>query len=143
MQVGLSWTASIGASSYNVKKVHEQWSDVYHHCHGRQPVQVYLDTSVINGTNYYFCCVCLKTSGAKARIHRRVSITPGNRFLGAQVEGDLIANLQSSDLVSGIAVWTNRTTSGNSVGNFTAVGGGNLNVASIAYGSGSIKNCFL
>jgi hypothetical protein len=71
-----------------------------------------------------------------------VSVTP-TANVGVQWKGDLIANVQSSDLNSSSKVWTNRTSNANSVGNFTTVGGGNLNVANVAYGLGTVKTLFV
>src|ERR1035438_7180069 len=57
-----------------------------------------------------------------------------------QVAGDLIVNLQSVDLVTTTNVWTNRTASPVAVANFrTTTTANNLNVAAVAYGSGTIN----
>jgi hypothetical protein len=72
----------------------------------------------------------------------QASATPGGNF-AVQFEGDLLANLQSADLTIGSQVWTNRTTNPNGVGNFSPIGGGALNVANIAYGSGSINAIYV
>ncbi len=140
LQVGLSWTASIGASSYNVKRSTNN-GVTYSTIASGVTSSSYLDTSVLNGTNYYYV-VSASNSWGESALSSPVGITPGTAF-GAHVEGELIANLQSGDLASGSGIWTNRTASSNSVGNFTAVGGGNLNVANIGYGSGSIKAVYV
>jgi fibronectin type 3 domain-containing protein len=139
-QVALTWTASVGANSYNVKRSTNS-GVTYSTIAAGVTSPSYLDTSVHNNTNYYYVVSASSVWGESTN-SSPVKITPGTAF-GAQVEGDIIVNLQSSDLVSGSAIWTNRTASSNSVGNFTAVGGGNLNVANITYGSGSIKAVYV
>jgi hypothetical protein len=47
------------------------------------------------------------------------------------VSGDLIANLQNSDLTATSAVWVNQATGANSVGNFSTIGGGDANVVTV------------
>jgi|GEM_PF-411579 len=140
MQAGLSWAASFGASSYSVKRSTNSGVTYSTIATGIASPN-YLDTSVFNGTNYYYVVSASNVWGESTN-SSPVNITPGTAW-GARVAGDLIVNLQSSDLSSGSAVWTNRTASSNSVGNFIAVGGGNLNVAGIAYGSGSIKAVYV
>jgi len=50
-----------------------------------------------------------------------------------QVAGDLIANLQPSDLAPGVTIWRNETTNVNGVGDFRALGGGALNVQTLDF----------
>jgi pectin methylesterase-like acyl-CoA thioesterase len=47
------------------------------------------------------------------------------------VAGELVVDLRVMDLAPGATTWTNRDLTGNTVGNFTAVAGGALNVASV------------
>ncbi|MGA2868787.1 MAG: LamG-like jellyroll fold domain-containing protein, partial [Verrucomicrobiota bacterium] len=54
-----------------------------------------------------------------------------------QVAGQMLVNLQASDLNSGVNVWTNEI---NGVGNFSTIGGGDLNVATLTFDSQSVKS---
>lgn len=47
------------------------------------------------------------------------------------IAGEAIVNLQANTLDSASTTWTNASASGDSVGNFSTLGGGNLNVASV------------
>lgn len=139
-RVGLNWIASAGAGSYNV---------------GRSTTNVgfyvtivtnitnpgYLDTGLTNGTTYYYVVSAVNLWGQGVS-STQTSATPGTNF-AVHFEGDLVANLQSADLTAGIKVWTNRTSNPNGVGNFSTVGGGNLKVANIAYGSGSVNAVYV
>lgn len=66
-----------------------------------------------------------------------------NAIATVRVEGDLIVNLQSPDLSSSTKVWTNRTSNSQSVGNFTTVGGGDLNVASLTWNSQNVNALYV
>jgi hypothetical protein len=61
------------------------------------------------------------------------------QYAAVHVEGDLIVNLQSSDLTASSSVWTNRTSSANSAGNFSTVNGRGLNVTNLTWNSQSIS----
>ncbi len=61
------------------------------------------------------------------------------QYAAVHVEGDLIVNLQSSDLIAGSSVWTNRTSSANSAGSFSTVNGHGLNVTNLTWNSQSIS----
>ena len=65
-------------------------------------------------------------------------IIPSQDYAAVHWEGDLLVNLQSSDLNQS-TVWTNRTSNTNSVGNFAAVNGDALNVSSLAWNSQTIN----
>ncbi|HTV60975.1 MAG TPA: LamG-like jellyroll fold domain-containing protein [Verrucomicrobiae bacterium] len=64
---------------------------------------------------------------------------PSQEFAAVHWEGDLIMNLQSSDLSGGGGVWTNRTSDTNSVGNFATVNGDALNGTNLAWNSQTIN----
>ena len=63
-------------------------------------------------------------------------------FAAVHWEGDLVANLQSADLSSSSATWTNRTSNPNGAGNFSK-SGGNLNVTNLTWNSQSVKALFI
>ena len=65
--------------------------------------------------------------------------TPAQEFDAVHYEGDLILNLQSSDLSSNSSVWTNRTSNSNSVGNVSTVNGHVLNVTNLTWASQSLN----
>lgn len=67
---------------------------------------------------------------------------PGPVFPAVHWEGDLIVNLQSSDLNASSSIWTNRTSNSNGVGNFSSTGG-NLKAATLTWNSQSIKALFV
>ena len=60
------------------------------------------------------------------------------QFNAVHWEGDLIVNLQSSDLNAGGSVWTNRTSNTNDPGNFSTVNSGILNVANLTWNSQTV-----
>ncbi|HEX3720703.1 MAG TPA: LamG-like jellyroll fold domain-containing protein [Verrucomicrobiae bacterium] len=66
-------------------------------------------------------------------------VIPALEFSAVHWEGDLIANLQSSDLNAGSSVWTNRTSNANSVGNFSTVGKKGLSLTNTTWNSQAIK----
>ncbi|MGH7976086.1 MAG: LamG-like jellyroll fold domain-containing protein, partial [Limisphaerales bacterium] len=68
---------------------------------------------------------------------------PPSPFAAVHWEGDLIANLQSGDLSTNSRTWFNQTSNSNSVGNFSTVGGGNLNVTNLTWNSQTIKALFI
>jgi len=61
------------------------------------------------------------------------------QYNAVHFEGDLIMNLQSSDLNNSGTVWTNRTSDTNSVGNFATVNSQTINVTSIPWNSQMIN----
>jgi hypothetical protein len=65
--------------------------------------------------------------------------TAAQQYAAVHLEGDLIVNLQSSDLTGSSSVWTNRTVSTNSAGNFSTVNTQALNVTSLTWNSESIN----
>lgn len=65
--------------------------------------------------------------------------TPADDFPAVHWEGDLLVNLLSIDLTSASHVWTNRTSNSNTVGNFSTVGRGALNVTNMFWNSQPIK----
>jgi len=66
------------------------------------------------------------------------TVAPPPPFAAVHWEGDLIVNLQSSDLNSNSPVWMNHTSNSNSVGDFSTLGG-NLNVTNVAWNLQPIK----
>lgn len=66
-------------------------------------------------------------------------ITPGQQYSAVHLEGDLIVNLQSSDLTSSSSIWSNRTTSVDSMGDFSTVNGNGLSVTNLTWNSESIS----
>jgi regulation of enolase protein 1 (concanavalin A-like superfamily) len=65
--------------------------------------------------------------------------TSAQQYNAVHVEGDLVVNLQSSDLNASGTVWTNRTTSTNSAGNFSTVNANSLNVSSLAWNTQAVN----
>ena len=64
--------------------------------------------------------------------------TPVQEFNAVHWEGDLIVNLQSSDLNASGKVWTNRTSNANSVANFATVNGKALNITNLTWNSQTV-----
>ncbi|HTR43633.1 MAG TPA: LamG-like jellyroll fold domain-containing protein, partial [Pseudomonadales bacterium] len=64
--------------------------------------------------------------------------TSAQQYNAVHYEGDMVVNLQSSDLNAGGLVWTNRTSSTNSTGNFLAVNNGALSLGSLAWNSQAV-----
>jgi hypothetical protein len=92
-------------------------------------------TPSVPGTNYYrlYASNTLGTSNSSTA-ELVTGAGPAAPAPGTiDTAGDLIVNLQASDLTAGAPFWYNRTSNSNSVGNFTAVGGGNLNVATVSF----------
>ncbi|HWX21683.1 MAG TPA: DUF5703 domain-containing protein [Candidatus Binatia bacterium] len=139
-RVGLTWTASTGASGYNVKRGTSSGGP-YATIASSLTKSNFLDTGVLNGTDYYYVVAATNFWGEGTN-SVPVSATPTTN-VAVRWEGDLIANLQSADLNPSSKVWTNRTSNPNGVGNFSTVVGGNLNVANLGYGSGTIKALFI
>ena len=139
-QIGLYWTASTGASAYNIKRSTTNGGPYAIVAPGVTNLN-YIDTGLSNGSNYYYVVSATNLWGDGSN-SLQASVTPATN-VGVRWEGDLIANLQSADLISTSKTWTNRNSNSNSVGNFATVGGANLNVANVAYGTGSIKALFV
>ena len=127
----MSWAASTGASGYNVKRALAS-NGPYGTIASGVTKPTYLDTGLLNGTTYYYLVSATNLWGEGTN-SVPVSATPTTN-VAVRWEGDLIANLQAADLNAGSRIWTNRTSNPNSVGNFSTIGGANLNVASLSYG---------
>jgi hypothetical protein len=82
-------------------------------------------------------CVTSHSDGAlcSAMLDNVSAIASEPSFAGVHCEGDLIVNLQSSDLNASHAVWTNRSSDSHAVGNFSASVGGDLNVTNLTWRS--------
>ena len=136
MQAALRWTGSTGASGYNIKRATTN-GGTYTVIATNVTGLSYVDTGLLNGTNYYYVVSASGLWGESSN-STQVAVTPGLNYW-VHTEGDLIVNLQAGDLTSGIKLWTNRTSNLQGVGNFTSLSGGNLNVASHPYGSTSLN----
>ncbi len=66
-------------------------------------------------------------------------IIPSGEYAAVHWEGDLLMNLQSSDLSDSSTVWTNRTSNANSVGDFATVNGEALDVTNLTWKSQAIN----
>jgi hypothetical protein len=92
-------------------------------------------TPLVPGTNYYRLegsnSIGVAYSSEAGLIAQPALALPAPG--GVTVVGDLIVNLQASDLKPGATAWFNRTSSANSVGDFTAEGGGALNVITVNF----------
>jgi hypothetical protein len=139
-QAALFWTGVAGANSYSLKRAMVSGGP-YSVVASNLTRLSYIDTALLSGTNYYYVVSAFNVWGGSTN-STEASVTPGPGF-AARFEGDLIVNLQSKDVSSLFKVWTNRTSSSQSVGNFTALGGGNLNVAPIAWNGQSVKTLFV
>ncbi|HXI72654.1 MAG TPA: DUF5703 domain-containing protein [Verrucomicrobiae bacterium] len=139
-RVSLNWIASSGAGSYNIGRSTTN-GGFYVTIATNITSPGYLDTGLTNGTSYYYVVSAVNLWGQGVS-STQATATPGTN-LAVRFEGNLIANLQSADLTTGSKVWTNRTSNANSVGNFSMLGGGNLNLANIAFGSGLIKAVYV
>ncbi len=91
--------------------------------------------------NYYYVVSAFNLWGESTN-STEVSVAPSAN-LAVHFEGDLIANLQSQDLISSAKVWTNRTSNAQSVGNFSTIGGGNLNLVNLAWNGQTVKTLFV
>src|ERR1019366_201038 len=72
-QVGLSWSASSGATSYNVKR--STTSGGAYTTIGSPATASYTDTGLTNGTTYYYVVSAVNTAGQSAN-SSQVSATP-------------------------------------------------------------------
>ncbi len=75
-QVSLSWTASTGAASYNVKRSTTSGGP-YGTLVASPPVTNYVDTTVANSTTYYYVVTAVNSSGESGNSNQ-ASATPGN-----------------------------------------------------------------
>ena len=135
-QALLRWTASTGATGYDLKRATTNGGPFVIIATNVTASQ-YFDTGVLNGTNYYYVVSALGIWGASSN-SAPVTVTPGSNF-AITFQGDLIANLQSADLVSTARTWTNRTSNSHSVNNFNTLGGNDLNVATLPWYGVNIK----
>ncbi len=139
-RVGLNWAATSGAGTYNVQRATVSGGPYTTVAPGVTGLS-YLDTGLVNGATYYYVVSAGNVWGQGAN-SAEVAAAPGTNY-AVHWEGDLIANLQSADLTAGSKVWTNRTSNPNGVGNLSTVVGGSLNIANVAYGTGTIKALFV
>ena len=105
-QAALTWTGSTGASSYNIKRATTNGGTYTTIATGVTALS-YIDTGLLNGTNYYYVVSASGLWGEGSN-STQVVVTPGLNFW-VHSEGDLIVNLQAEDLSSSTKVWTNRT----------------------------------
>lgn len=131
-RVLLSWNSSQAANSYNVARANSSGGPYTTVATGLTSLN-YLDTGLTNNTNYFYVVTAADVWGDSAN-SAQVSVAPGSSF-AVHWEGDLLANLQSSDLTATSHVWTNRTSAISNVGNFSSVNGQPLQVASMTWNS--------
>jgi alpha-L-fucosidase 2 len=136
----LNWTASAGATSYNILRSLTNGGPYVAIATGVTNLS-FFDTSLLNGTNYYYIVSASGIWGAGSN-STQISVTPGPNY-AVIFRGDLIANLQSSDLTTSANVWTNRTDNLQSVGNFNTLGGGKLNVVSLAWNNTPVNTLYV
>ena len=139
-QAGLIWAGSTGAGSYNIKRATVSGGSYAIIASGVTNLS-YIDTGLTNGTNYYYVVSASGMWGESSN-SAPAAVTPGPNF-GVRFEGDLIVNLQSTDLSANSNVWTNRTSNAQSVGNFTTLGGANLNVAAVSWNGQTVNTLFV
>ena len=88
-QVSLSWTASSGATSYNVKRSTGNGGP---YTTISSPTTVgYNDSSVTNGTTYYYVVTAVNATGESGDSNQ-VSATPAGTFSGVTVSINVLAN---------------------------------------------------
>lgn len=139
-QAALSWNQVAGASGYNIQRSTVSGGP-YATISAGVTGTSYLDTGLANGTNYYYVVSALNVWGQSTN-SPQATVAPGVN-IAVKWEGDLIANVQSVNLNSNSKVWTNQTGDIYSVGNFSTIGGGLLNVTSLPYGSSTIHALFV
>ncbi len=139
-EVFLSWTAPSSATGYNVKCSTTNGGP-YSIIGTNLNALNFTNTGLSNGTIYYFVVSAVNTAGESTN-SAQVAVAP-ELNLAVRFEGDLIVNLQSTDLSAGSNVWTNRTSNGQSVGNFTTLGGANLNVAAVSWNGQTVNTLFV
>jgi alpha-L-fucosidase 2 len=135
-QVELFWTASAGAGNYNVERATVNGGPYTPIAAGVTNLN-YIDTGLVNNTNYYYVVLASNIWGNSGD-SAQVTVTPGSAD-AARSEGDLIVNLQSSDLTAGSPVWTNRTSNTNGVGNFSTILRANLSLTNATWNSQTTK----
>ena len=136
----LRWTGATGATGYNIKRAVTN-GGLYATIATNVTALHYFDTGLVNGTNYYYVVSALGLWGESSN-SAPVVAAPGSNF-AVHFSGDLIANLQSTDLSSGTRVWTNRTTNARSVGNFNTLGGNILDLVSLTWNGAPVKTLFV
>lgn len=139
-QVALIWTGSTGASSYNIKRAAVSGGTYTTIATGVTGLS-YIDTGLSNGTNYYYVVSAAGLWGESSN-STEAAVVPSSNF-AVHFEGDLIVNLQSKDLIPNTRVWTNRTSNSQSVGNFTTLGGGNLNLVGASWNGQAVRTLFV
>ncbi|HEX3856046.1 MAG TPA: DUF5703 domain-containing protein [Verrucomicrobiae bacterium] len=140
MQAALRWTGASGASGYNIKRATTNggpYTIIATNVTGLS----YINTGLLNGTNYYYVVSASGLWGEGSN-STEVVVTPGLNYW-VHTEGDLMVNLQAVDLSSSTKVWTNRTSNPQSVGNFMTIGGGNLNMVTMSWNGQSVKTLFV
>jgi hypothetical protein len=139
-QVSLSWAAVSDASGYNVKSSATNGGP-YTIIASNLAASSYTNTGLNNGTIYYYVVSAINMAGQSTN-SPQVAVAP-ELNLAVQIEGDLIVNLQATDLNSSGAIWTNRTSNPYSVGNFTTLGGGLLNVVAVPWNGHTVNTLFV
>lgn len=86
-------------------------------------------TNVAPVTNVLYELVASNSLGSTASTPTSLTVSPAPPRPPLQLAGDLIVNLENADLSTNIAVWTNRTDSSASVGDFQTQAKSVLNVA--------------
>jgi hypothetical protein len=89
-----------------------------------------LVTNAVTVTNILYELVASNSIGTATTTATSLTVTPAPPPPPLQLAGDLIVNLQESDLGTNITMWTNRTGSSATVGNFHTPTNGILNVSS-------------
>jgi alpha-L-fucosidase 2 len=135
-QAVLYWTASAGTGSYNINRGTVNGGPYSTIATGVTNL-TYTDTGLVNNTNYYYVVLASNIWGNSSN-STQATVATGSAF-AAHWEGDLIVNLQSSDLSSSSPVWTNRTSNTNSVGNFSTPVRANLSVTNATWNSQTLK----
>lgn len=138
----LAWNASINSTGYNVKRGTISGGP-YPIIFTNTPASTFTDTTLVNGTTYYYVVSGTNAAGESPN-SAQISVTP-NDYSAVHTEGDLIVNLQAGDLntSSPITIWTNRTLSSNSVGNFARNGGGSLSVMNLPFGATNVNGLYV
>ncbi len=88
-QVNLSWTSSIGATSYNVLRSTTNGGPYTQS--GTSTTTTYVDSSVTNGTTYYYVVTAVN-SGGQSGDSNQASATPTGSFSGVSVNIDVLGN---------------------------------------------------
>jgi hypothetical protein len=91
-QVTLSWNAVEGAASYNVKRSTTAGGP-YATIATNIPDTSYLDTTVANGTTYYYVVTAVDSSGNESANSNEASATP----VAAQVPGQALLRITMND----------------------------------------------